>query len=169
MRIAVATENGSVAEHFGRCRSYTLVDIKDGEVGERRTVDNPGHEPGRIPRFLKEHGADVVIAGGMGRRAQQLFDQMGIEWVLGVTGSVEDAVESCRAGALEGGDSLCSHGEGHGDGHGHAHDHEAPGRGAAGPDVRGSGGFGPGPGPGGSGSGGFGPGKQGQGGFGRGR
>ncbi len=123
MRIAVATENGSVAEHFGRCRSYTLVDITNGEIVGRQTVENPGHEPGRIPRFLKEHGADVVIAGGMGRRAQQLFDQMGIEWVLGVTGSVEDAVESCRAGALEGGDSLCAHGEGHGDGHGHEHGH----------------------------------------------
>ncbi len=126
MRIAVATENGSVAEHFGRCRSYTLVDIENGEEVKRETVDNPGHEPGKIPRFLRDHGADVVIAGGMGRRAQMLFEQMGIEWVLGVTGPVDAAVEACRTDALEGSESLCSHGEGHGDGQGpehHHHDH----------------------------------------------
>ena len=123
MRVAVASNGGSVAEHFGRCPSYILADIEDGEIANRETLENPGHEPGRLPALLRDHGVEVIIAGGMGRRAQQFFSQMGIEQVLGVTGPVDQVLESCRAGTLEGAESLCSHGEGHGDGTGHHHDH----------------------------------------------
>lgn len=123
MRIAVATDNGRVSEHFGRCPSYTLADIENGIITHREVVENPGHEPGRIPHLLQDHGTDVIVAGGMGRRAQQLFSEMGIEQVLGVTGPVEDAIEGCRTGSIEGGSSLCAHPEGHGDGHGHEGGH----------------------------------------------
>ena len=125
MRVAIATENDTVAAHFGRCPLYTLVDIEDGRDVRRTTVTNPGHEPGRIPAFLREHGTDVIIAGGMGRRAQDLFDSMGIEQVIGAQGSINDVVARCLNGSLEGGASLCSHGEGQGDGHHGGHGHEA--------------------------------------------
>ncbi|MFW5688375.1 MAG: NifB/NifX family molybdenum-iron cluster-binding protein [Spirochaetota bacterium] len=123
MRLAIATEHGMVAAHFGRCPQYTLVDIEDGTETGRSVVDNPGHEPGRIPAFLHEHRANVVVAGGMGRRAQDLFAQMGIEQVVGAQGRVDDVVASCLNGTLEGGESLCSHGESKGPGHGECHDH----------------------------------------------
>lgn len=119
MRLAIATENGSVAAHFGRCPLYTLVDVDDGTEIGRRTIENPGHEPGRIPALLNDHDADVVIAGGMGRKAQQLFDSMGIQQVVGVQGSIDAVVSGCLDGTLEGGESLCSHKDGHG-----GHDHE---------------------------------------------
>ena len=112
MRVAIASSNGAVAAHFGRCPEYTLVDIADGAEVARRVVENPGHEPGRIPAFLREHGADAVVAGGMGRRAIELFDEMGIEQVIGVQGAVDQVVAGCIDGTLEGGESLCSHGEG---------------------------------------------------------
>lgn len=120
MRIAIATEAGHVAAHFGRCPLYTLVDLVDGGMDNRREIENPGHEPGRIPRLLRDHDVDVIIAGGMGQRAQMLFSQMNIEQIVGVTGSVDEVLNACMAGTLEGGESLCAHGEGHGDGtHGH--------------------------------------------------
>ncbi len=126
MRIAVATENERVAAHFGRCPRYTLVDLVDGELKERLVVENPGHAPGRIPMFLHEHGVSVIIAGGMGQRAQALFDEMGIEQVIGATGTVDEVLSSCALGTLKGGESLCTHGEGHGDGFGDGsgHDHD---------------------------------------------
>ncbi|MFW5715414.1 MAG: NifB/NifX family molybdenum-iron cluster-binding protein [bacterium] len=130
MRIAIATEAGQVAEHFGRCPLYTLVDLVDGQMDKRREIENPGHEPGRIPRLLRDHDVDVIIAGGMGQRAQMLFSQMDIEQIVGVTGSVDEVLNACLAGTLEGGESLCAHGEGHGDGtHGHGdHAHGDCGR-----------------------------------------
>jgi predicted Fe-Mo cluster-binding NifX family protein len=118
MRIAVATENGKVAAHFGRCPAYTIVDLVEGELKDRHVVENPGHAPGVIPQFLHEMDVSVIIAGGMGQRAQALFEEMGIKPVIGATGTVEEILTSCVLGTLEGGESLCTHGEGHGDGHG---------------------------------------------------
>lgn len=118
MRIAVATENERVAAHFGRCPSYTIVDLAEGELKDRHVVENPGHAPGVIPMFLHKMGVSVIIAGGMGQRAQALFEQMDIEPVIGTTGSIDDVLTSVVLGTLEGGESLCTHGEGHGDGHG---------------------------------------------------
>lgn len=126
MRLAIATENGAVAAHFGRCPLYTLVDLEDGTEVSRTTIENPGHEPGRIPALLNDHDADIVVAGGMGRKAQQLFDSMGIAQIVGVQGPIDAVVSGCLDGTLEGGESLCSHGDGHGgpdheDMHHHGH------------------------------------------------
>lgn len=119
MRIAIATEGQRVAAHFGRCPLYTIVDIEGGEVVKRFEIENPGHEPGRIPQFLDEQGASAIISGGMGQRAIGFFRQFKIETVVGVTGPIDSVIHSILEGTLEGGESLCDHGEGHGDGHGH--------------------------------------------------
>ncbi len=117
MKIAIATEGTNVAAHFGRCPEYTVVMVDDGQCTDRTILPNPGHEPGRIPRFLHEHGVDLVIAGGMGPRAQNLFEELGMQHLAGVSGTVDTAIERCLAGTLAGGESLCNHGSG--DQHGH--------------------------------------------------
>jgi predicted Fe-Mo cluster-binding NifX family protein len=116
-KIAVATDGAEVAQHFGRCSAYTLVETKDGTVVDQTVIPNPGHQPGFLPRFLAEKGVNCVIAGGMGPRAQNLFAEQGINTIIGVTGPVAEAIESYLSGSLVGGDSLCEHGHGHGDGH----------------------------------------------------
>ncbi len=70
----------------------------------------PPHQPGLLPRWLHERGADVLIAGGMGRRAQGLFAQAGIEVVVGAQSSdPRRIVEDYLADALETGENLCDH------------------------------------------------------------
>jgi len=107
MKIAVSTDMESVSAHFGRCPEYTLVEISGKSVVNREIVPNPGHEPGRIPRFLKDQGVDVIIAGGMGRRALALFDEMGIRPILGVSGRVDKVVDLLLEDKLEEGESMC--------------------------------------------------------------
>lgn len=114
-KFAVATEGAEVAQHFGRCPAYTLVEIKNNNV-DKTVIPNPGHQPGFLPRFLAEKGVKCVIAGGMGPRAQNLFAEQGIDTVVGVVGPVAGAIESYLSGSLVGGDSLCGHGQ---DGGGH--------------------------------------------------
>lgn len=118
-KIAVATEGGNVAQHFGRCQEYTLFDFVDGKAVNKVVIPNPGHEPGFLPGYLAEKGVSCIIAGGMGPRAQNLFTQHRISTVLGITGAVDDAIQSYVDGRLQSGESLCEHPEGgHGDGHG---------------------------------------------------
>jgi predicted Fe-Mo cluster-binding NifX family protein len=117
MRVAIATDNGTVSPHFGRCGEYTLFTIEDGEIKNREVLENPGHEPGKIPSFLSHHNVGVIIAGGMGRRAQMLFDEMGIKHILGAIGTVDSVINQFCDGSLSGGESLCS-----GGGHEHSGD-----------------------------------------------
>jgi predicted Fe-Mo cluster-binding NifX family protein len=113
MKIAISTEGGSVSAHFGRCPSYTIVDIRDGKVIQREESPNPGHTPGFLPRFLSGKGVGVIIAGGMGPRAQGLFADKKIETIIGVQGPVNDVIDRFIRGELEAGPDLCDHERGH--------------------------------------------------------
>ena len=114
MLIAIATDAENVSSHFGRCQTYTLVDIEDGNVKEKNIVGNPGHSPGAIPQFLNEKGAKRIVCGGMGPRAMELFKQYSIEMQTGVEGRVEDVIQKLAQGTLTGGASPCTPGEGRG-------------------------------------------------------
>ncbi|MBN1688572.1 MAG: NifB/NifX family molybdenum-iron cluster-binding protein [Candidatus Omnitrophica bacterium] len=107
MKIAIATDGEEVSMHFGRCPSFTLIEVENGKVLKKEVVDNPGHHPGFLPRFMHEQGVRIVIAGGAGRRAQDLFSEVGIELVLGASGPVEDVIRSFVAGELKNGESSC--------------------------------------------------------------
>jgi len=110
MRYAIACEGQQVAGHFGRCEYYELVDIQDGEVGERERLLSPGHdEPGELPRLMQQHGVDCVVCGGAGPRAQNLFRELGIEFVLGASGSLEEVIAALAAGELKSGEDGCFH------------------------------------------------------------
>lgn len=110
MRIAVATENGQVAQHFGRCPEYTLFDVENGQIRAKVVIPNPGHQPGFLPRYLAEKGVSCIIAGGMGPSAQDLFAVQGIKTVLGANGPADEVVKAYLAGNLALGTSTCEHG-----------------------------------------------------------
>jgi len=114
MKIAISTDNGSVSAHFGRCPEFTLVDIENGKVLKKEVFPNPGHSPGAIPKFLHEKEARAIIAGGMGMRAAGFFEELGIETIVGISGTIDSVVESLCNGTLKGGESLCRPGNGRG-------------------------------------------------------
>lgn len=110
MRIAISADDSNgldsvVSPHFGRCPYYVLVDLDDREVSAIDVVENPfysRHQPGQVPGFIDQQGVDVMLAGGMGRRAIAIFQQYNIEAVTGAAGSVRHALEQYLGGALEG-------------------------------------------------------------------
>jgi len=114
LRIAISTDSVFVSEHFGRCPSFTIVDIEDGRVANTKVLENPGHQPGAIPQFLHQKGVNCIVAGSMGLRARGFFDETGIQAFLGVTGKVQDVIGALLNGTLEGGESLCKPGAGKG-------------------------------------------------------
>lgn len=109
MIIAVATENNMVAQHFGRCPEYTLFKLAENSITEEQIIQNPGHEPGFLPGYLADKGVKCIVAGGMGPRAQSLFDEQNIETYIGVTGLVKDVVAAYLTGELQSGPSACEH------------------------------------------------------------
>ena len=124
MRIAISAENSNgldsvVGPHFGRCPYYVLVDVDGQDVRQVDAVENPHyaqHVPGAVPGFINGHRADVMLTGGMGRRAIGLFQQYGIEAVTGASGTVRHALEQYLGGGLQGAAPCCG---ASGDGHSH--------------------------------------------------
>ena len=114
MRVAISTDGEFVSAHFGRCPSFTLVDIENGKVIKRTPVANPGHQPGAIPEFLHQKGVSCIIAGGMGMRATSFFDGYNIKTILGISGKIDTVIDQLQQDTLEGGESLCNPGAGKG-------------------------------------------------------
>ncbi|KPK73224.1 dinitrogenase iron-molybdenum cofactor [candidate division WOR_3 bacterium SM23_60] len=114
MRIAISTDGDFVSAHFGRCPSFTIVDVEKGEIAKKEIIGNPGHQPDFIPEFLHQRGVECIACGGMGRRATQYFDVLGIQTIVGVSGRIDEVLERLRKGTLKGGESLCKPGFGKG-------------------------------------------------------
>jgi len=109
MKIAISTDGNFVSAHFGRCPSYTIIEIEGNKIVKKEVIPNPGHQPDFLPKFLQERGVGCIIAGGMGSRAQNLFNEAGIKIIQGVTGDINDVIDQILKGALKGGESLCEH------------------------------------------------------------
>ena len=115
MKVAISTDGTAVSAHFGRCPSFTVVEINnEGTILNKETITNPGHHPGFLPQFFAERGVNYVIAGGAGQRAQALFAEKNIQLILGVSGQIDETLEKLTRGELEGGESLCQPGAGKG-------------------------------------------------------
>jgi predicted Fe-Mo cluster-binding NifX family protein len=110
MRVAISADDNNglesvVGSHFGRCPYFVLVDLEGREANEVEAVENPyygRHQPGQVPRFIRQQQADVMLTGRMGRRAIGFFQQYGIKAVTGASGTVRHALEQYLGGALQG-------------------------------------------------------------------
>jgi len=112
MKYAVPVSGGMMSPHFGHCEQFALFDVEEQkkEITNKEFIASPEHQPGLLPRWLAEKGVNVVIAGGMGPRAVDIFHQNGINVVLGaMEGDPEKAVLNHISGTLDIGDNVCDH------------------------------------------------------------
>jgi predicted Fe-Mo cluster-binding NifX family protein len=129
MKIAIPVENGRLHDHFGGCCQFAVVEVDFEKKSALNTsvLAAPEHQPGTFPRWLREMGVEMVIAGGIGRRALAIFDQHGITVRAGQSGaSVEELVAAYLGGRLTTAPDGCEHHEhdhGHENGHHHHHHH----------------------------------------------
>lgn len=119
MKIAVASEIDQVAGHFGHCESFNIYYEENGKIIKEECVENPGHRPGFLPNFLNDMGVNVIISGGMGGGAIDIFNEKNIEVVIGIQGKAKDVAELYLKGELESTGSVCHSHEHHGSCGGH--------------------------------------------------
>jgi len=108
--VAIASDDdrgldAEMSAHFGRCPFFTLALVEDGAVKEVKVAPNPNaqaHVPGAMPVFIRDLGANVILAGGMGPRAVQMFQQFGIEVATGVMGRVGAVLDAFLDGRIHG-------------------------------------------------------------------
>jgi len=120
MKIVLSADSNNgidsvISPHFGRCPHFVVVDVDGQTVNEVNVVDNPfygNHQPGQVPGFVHQLGANVMLTGGMGARAVQFFHQFGIEPVTGASGTARMSLEAYLGGELQGA-APCAQSEEH--------------------------------------------------------
>ena len=110
LRVAFPTNDRThVEEHFGHAREFAFVDIENGSTKATEYIVPPPHSPGVIPKFVGEQNANVIITGGMGQMAVDLFKQQGLEVILGAQGTIDEVLSVYLGGTLESSGSVCDH------------------------------------------------------------
>ncbi len=112
MRVALPIQGDQLSPHFGHCERFAFFDVEDGgtTIADWHAEPAPEHQPGLLPGWLADRGVNVVIAGGMGPRAVELFQLRGIDVVLGAAeNDPEQVVLGYLKGALATGENVCDH------------------------------------------------------------
>lgn len=112
MRIAIPVSNGRLSPHFGHCEQFAVIDVdtETKTINNHELVISPPHQPGLLPGWLSELGVELIIAGGMGQRAQQLFAGNNIKVVIGASDQApEQLAKAYLDHTLETGDNICDH------------------------------------------------------------
>lgn len=106
MKLVIPTNNKKglndrIAEHFGRCSTYTFLNEK-GEVIE--IIDNSSEHTGGIglpPELMKKHGANILLCKGLGARAINLCKDLGIDVYVYQADAVKDIFKLWRENKLK--------------------------------------------------------------------
>lgn len=110
MKIAVTYENGQVFQHFGHSEAFKIYEVVDGAVQSAAVVPTNGSGHGALAGFLKAHGVDALICGGIGAGARNALAQAGIDLYPGVQGEADACVAALLGGTLDfNPDTVCSH------------------------------------------------------------
>ncbi len=108
MKIAVATMNGglddNVAPIFGRCKTYTFVEvkeeeIKDSHVEQNEFADATGGAGIQAAQLIARKGAEAIIAGNFGPNASTVLSQAGVK-MIPAQGTVKDVAIEYAKGSL---------------------------------------------------------------------
>lgn len=89
--------------HFGQCDCFTLVELEGGRVAAERVLVNPPHTEGGClapVKLLADAGATAIVVGGIGMRPLMGFRQSGLEVLMGVGTTVNEAVQAMLRGDL---------------------------------------------------------------------
>ncbi|MDO9529853.1 MAG: iron-sulfur cluster carrier protein MrpORP [Syntrophales bacterium] len=111
-RIAVPVVQDRLSPHFGHCEEFAFFDIdaENKKILRKESIPAPPHEPGLLPVWLHERGTDFILAGGMGQRAQGLFEEKGIRVLIGApSDNPQTIVENYLSGTLKLGENICDH------------------------------------------------------------
>lgn len=107
MKIAVSSVgpdlNALVDARLGRCQYFIIV---DPETMEFEALPNPSitamHGAGiQTAQIITNKGATVVLTGNCGPNAFQTLSAAGIQVIVGVSGTVKDAIEKYKKGELQ--------------------------------------------------------------------
>jgi len=100
MKIAIPVienngEKSRISEHFGHSPYFAFVELKENKKFTFEIVENPleNHSPGEIPDYMLSKNVDLMVVRGIGDRAINAFDSLGIQVIRGADGTLKEIIE----------------------------------------------------------------------------
>ncbi len=95
VKIVIPTNNkkgldDKIAEHFGRCQTYTFLNEKGRIIEIIDNISAHGSGQGLPPELMKKYGANVLLCRDIGPRAINLCQELGIDVYVYQTETVKD-------------------------------------------------------------------------------
>jgi len=107
-------ENGVLCAHFGHCQYFSIATVVNNQITEIKEQTPPVHEPGVYPRWIASFGVTDVIAGGMGQKAINLFNEQNINAFVGAPiQGAKELIEDFLADKLMLNANYCNHDDKH--------------------------------------------------------
>jgi predicted Fe-Mo cluster-binding NifX family protein len=82
-----------ISEHFGHAPYFAFIENDTVSVIENPLAD---HGPGDIPQYMAQQKVDVLVARGIGGRAIEFFNQLGINVIRGASGTVAEILTALK-------------------------------------------------------------------------
>lgn len=107
MKVAVSATGKSldaqVDPRFGRCQYFIIVnsDTMDFEVVENSGAMASGGAGISTAQLVASKGVGVVLTGNCGPNAFQVLSAAGIRVITGISGTIQDAIQSYKSGHLQ--------------------------------------------------------------------
>jgi len=110
MRIVIPTNDGvNVADHFGRCKKYVLLDESGSVIEEFDNNTEHMGGSGLPPELMKAHDADVLLCKALGLRALKLCESLGIKVYTSDVSSIKQLFSLWKQGKLTSADACEEH------------------------------------------------------------
>jgi predicted Fe-Mo cluster-binding NifX family protein len=93
--------DSQISPHFGRAPKFIVSDTESNKI---EVLDNTAEHFGGVaktPDIIRDAGVDAILVSGIGPRAIQMFEQMGIRVFAGASGTAGNALEAFRSGDLQ--------------------------------------------------------------------
>jgi len=107
MKVCVTSENNNldskIDTRFGRCQYFIIVDTDtlNFEAIQNPNIESMGGAGVQSGQFVAEKKVKAVLTGNVGPNAFQTLQLAGIDVVIGVSGTVKEAVEKYKKGELK--------------------------------------------------------------------
>jgi len=107
MKIAVTASTSELSSpvdpRFGRCAYFLFVDSEtmQFEAVENTNVAAASGAGIQSAQLVANQGANVLLTGSCGPNAFQTLQAAGVEVIVGVTGTIQEAVQQYKTGKLQ--------------------------------------------------------------------